>query len=408
MKNDSKAADNASRYELQEFGNELRKTGSLCVLAEETYKKVVADGNKDENIVFDSIRNLAEVEFLRFTFREFYLIAVDCTESDRWKRIKSSGKGKALSYDEFKKVDNRDKNQDDIIYGQQVSMCVDEADYLIRNDNERKGSKINITEKLQGKLKDPISLFQKEKLRPPGEKEAYMSIAYAASLRSNCFKRQVGAVIIDKNQAVVSMGYNENSEPLKPCYELFKNCFREKYIEEVMSKFRACPLCAEKLETTLVFPYRCPHCGENVYREIIKDRAMGRCTALHAEEKALLSAERADLSDCTLYVTTFPCFTCTEKILNSRMVNFCYVESYPDLDALRLLEEARREGRKILMDKFEGVKAKAYFKLFGTWRREKETEMINLKKQQQACPPLPRGRQIKQKTVKTKRIKKEE
>ena len=149
-----------------------------------------------------------------------------------------------------------------------------------------------------------------------------------------------------------------------------------------MAKIKFCPFCSEKLNVPLLPPYKCPKCGKNINREIIQDRAMGRCTALHAEEKALLSAQRADLSDCTMFVTTFPCLTCTEKILNSRMTNFCYVESYPDLIALELLGQARAEGRDILMDKFEGVKAKAYFKLFGNWRAQKENEMkiLNAKK----------------------------
>ncbi len=323
---------------------------------------------------------MSEVAFLRETFREFYLIAVDCTEDDRWKRIKKNPKNKTISHDEFRMLDQRDKNQNDIEYGQQVAMCVDEADFLIRNDNESKKSQIEFAERLEGKLKDAISLFQKEKLRSPSKKEAYMSIAYAASLRSNCFKRQVGAVIIDQNENVVSIGYNENSDPLKPCYIQFGDCFRDQYIESVMIKFKACPLCTKKLEAPLTFPYKCPHCGKNLAKEIIKDRAMGRCTALHAEEKALLSAQKADLSGCMLYVTTFPCLTCTEKILNSRIGSFCYVESYPDTAALKLLKSAKEEGREILADKFEGVKAKAYFKLFGSWRSEKESEMKKSKK----------------------------
>jgi deoxycytidylate deaminase len=352
---------------------------TLWILAEKAYNRAVDDKNQDQNVLFDSIRNLGEVGFLRSKFQEFYLIAVDCAEGDRWDRKQLYYEDNGLSYKDFQKDDNRDKNEEGVVYGQQVSMCVDEADYLIRNDNEPMGSApMAIREKLLGKLKDPIEIFQ-GKLRPPGEKEAYMSIAYAASLRSNCIKRQVGAVIIDKNRAVISMGYNENSEPLKPCYEQFGECYREAYIEEVMAKFKACPLCTKELGSPLVFPYQCPHCNRSVYREIIKDRAMGRCTALHAEEKALLSAQHGDLSECTLYVTTFPCFTCSQKILNSGIQKLCFVESYPDLDSVQLLDAAKAKGSVIILDKFEGVKARAYFRLFSRWRSEKEGEILTRK-----------------------------
>ena len=48
-----------------------------------------------------------------------------------------------------------------------------------------------------------------------------------------------------------------------------------------------------------------------------------------------------------------------------------YVEPYPDPDSARLLDDAG-----IGLMRFEGVKARAYFKLFGNWRKEKEQEAL--------------------------------
>ena len=39
--------------------------------------------------------------------------------------------------------------------------------------------------------------------------ETNMAIAYAASMRSSCLKRKVGAVIVDITEDVFSSGYNE-------------------------------------------------------------------------------------------------------------------------------------------------------------------------------------------------------
>lgn len=377
---EGKPAEDASRSELQDFGNKLRKEKSLSILAEMAYEKVCHEGNKDKNLVFDSIRNPAEIKYLRSKFPNFYVIAVDCAEGDRWERVKKYYESRGLSYADFKKDDERDKNEDGVIHGQQVALCVDEADYLIRNDNEPMVQSRNaIMKLLEGKLKDPIDLFS-GKYRTPTEKEAYMSIAYAASLRSHCFKRQVGAVIIDKNGEVLSIGFNENPEPLKPCHEQFGDCFREIYTEQIMETFKVCPLCKKELKEGLEYPYRCPHCKRSIYHEIVRDRALGRCTALHAEEKAIMNAHYIDLAGCTLYVTTFPCFTCAQKILDAGIETICYVESYPDVDSIKLFETAKKEGRDIMIDKFEGVKARAYFKLFATWRREKEEEMLKIRK----------------------------
>lgn len=369
------SAEKAVRSELQDLGNRLRKEKSLSILAEETYKKVCEERNQSENLAFDSIRNPAEIAFFRSIFPDFYVIAVDCAEADRWERVRLYYEKYKMTKTDFLKDDERDKNEDGIVYGQQVALCVDEADYLIRNDNEPMvTTQRAIMGKLRGKLEDPVKLFRGE-LRPPTEKEAYMSVAYAASLLSHCFKRQVGAVIIDERGIVVSIGYNENSKPLKPCYDEFGDCYREMYAEQIMATFKACPFCKKELNG-LTYPYRCPHCQRNIYHEIVRDRALGRCTALHAEEKAIINARSASLIGCALYVTTFPCFTCAQKILNADMQSICYVESYPDVDSIKLFETAGKKGRTILMDKFEGVKARTYFKLFSAWRREKETQML--------------------------------
>lgn len=364
------------KEKLQDLGNKLRRDQGLSYLAKETYKKVTVNKKRAKDIVFDSIRNPAEIEFLRTKFQDFYLIAVDSAEGDRWERIKEKEYlSKDLDYEQFKKDDARDKNEDGIVYGQQVALCVDQADYLLRNDNDPMiTSDPAIKRILKGKLEDPINLF-KGKTRTPRKQETYMGIAFTASLMSECVKRQVGAVIIDKQGNVVSVGYNIPPKPLKPCYKQFGDCYREIVIARTMENVSNCPSCKKALEA-LNYPYTCPHCGENIYKKIITDRAIGRCMSLHAEEKALANINSAVLSDCVLYVTTFPCFHCAQKILDSGISRLCYFESYPDLDAVKLFNLAKSRGKEVKIQKFEGVKASAYIKLFGNWRATRESELI--------------------------------
>jgi hypothetical protein len=61
--------------------------------------------------------------------------------------------------------------------------------------------------------------------------------------------------------------------------------------------------------------------------------------------------------------------------LDTGIKEICYVEPYPDKDSVKLFEIARNEGREIYIFRFEGIKARAYFKLFDAWRRKKETRM---------------------------------
>jgi len=366
--------EQVERNELQDLANELRRHKSCAVLAEETYKKVCKDGNQNENLVFDGIKNTAEIAFLRSRFRNFYLIAVDCIEVDRWNRVKNLYEEKGLTYTDFRSDDERDKNEDFIVYGQQIALCVDEADYLITNETDHVViTKSTIREKLAEKLRDPIDLFSGKVRRQPSASEVFMSIAYTASLLSHCLKRQVGAVIIDETGKVLNIGYNENPKPLKPCYEQFGDCYRDIYTEKIMTAFKVCPFCLKELNE-LTYPYHCPHCKKNIYN-VVRDKALNRCTFLHAEEKAIINAHSADLTGCTLYLTTFPCFICALKILDAGIENICYVESYPDIDSIKLFETARNEGSKISIYKFEGVKGRAFFKFFDAWRREKEVGM---------------------------------
>lgn len=371
---EKKPTDQALRWELQDFGNEMRKEHDLHFFAEETLNRV-PEKDKNENLVFDSIRNVGEIAFFRQTFPSFYLIAVDCAEADRWERVEERYTNRGLTYDDFRKDDKRDKNEEGLAYGQQVSLCVDEADYLIRNDNDPMvTTETAFKRRLYYTLTDPINLFKGD-IRPPNIKETHMSIAYSASLMSQCIKRQVGAVIVDKNGVVLSLGYNENPNPLKPCYRQFGDCYREIHVESIMGNLNSCPYCNKELDS-LKYPYNCPHCKINVYRELVQDRAISRCTALHAEEKAIINTGLTDLKGCTLYVTTFPCFNCAQKILQVGIERLYYVESYPDIDSVKLFDTANKLGSRITIQKFEGVKARAYFKIFDTWRRRKELEIL--------------------------------
>jgi deoxycytidylate deaminase len=364
-----------SREELQNLGNDLRRV-DLAYLAKETYKQIIADKKRTKDIVFDSIRNPAEIEFLRTKFQDFYVIAIDSAEGDRWERIKDKEYiTKRLNYEQFKKDDARDKNEEGLVYGQQVAICVDQADYLLRNDNDPMiTSEHAIKRIIKGKLEDPIRLFRGN-TRTPERQETYMSIAFTASLMSECVKRQVGAVIIDRMGNVVSVGYNMPPKPLKPCYKQFGDCYREIVISRTMENVSSCPYCGKALEA-LHYPYTCPQCNENIYKKIITDRAIGRCMSLHAEEEALANSHSVDLSNCVLYVTTFPCFHCAQKILDAGISRLCYIESYPDLDAVRLFNLAKSKGKILKIQKFEGVKACAYIKLFGNWRATRESELI--------------------------------
>ena len=230
--NEGKKITEAPREELQAIGNKLRQDEEKGILARKAYSRAKDKGKlKAKRLVFDSIRNTAEIEYFRKTFPDFFLIAVDCVEPHRWMRVQEKY---GRDYQAFREDDRRDKNEEGISYGQQVALCVDDADVLIRNDNDPMvRTSLAWEERLEEKVGSYLRMFEGEQ-NLPTEQEAYMSIAYCASLMSQCFKRQVGAVIVDEKNRVVSVGYNENPPPLQPCNKEFFDCFREMYIDGLM------------------------------------------------------------------------------------------------------------------------------------------------------------------------------
>lgn len=381
-RNPGKSPEVSKRRELQDIGNELRqRNDDSAYCAKKAAEKARQTTTEKDSLVFDSIRNAAEVEYLRTTYPNFYLIGVCCSEKGRWDRIKNEYERGELQYPDFKADEQRDQNEEGIPFGQQVGLCMYEADVLIINDTKPMTGEIAAINALRNQLVGYVAMFR-GKLRPPTEPESYMSIAHNVSLMSRCIKRQVGAVIRDQQGMVVGIGWNVNPKPLKSCLEEFQECYRVIRIDEELAMLRNCPFCGQPLETKLEHPYICPNsaCRKDIYREYVRDRAMSKCTAIHAEEMALLNAGRSNLDGCEIYTTTFPCFTCAQKILFAGIKRIVYIESYPDIDSVALFDKVK-ETYDVKLTKFEGVKARAYHRLFGSWRKLVEDETLKRRHQ---------------------------
>lgn len=382
VKQQVKNPNQVPRKELQKIGNDLRKAG-FATLNDYSIIAVMAlaDADKENDgkvpLVFDSIRNVSEVELFRREFTNFFLVAVDSPEENRWRRVEKDHRTKGMSYshDEFADEDDRDKNEGGIPFGQQVQLCVDEADIFIRNlDDPRRTSKAAIMGELRKTMKPYLDLLRGGPLRQPTSAECYMNMAYSIALMSGCFKRQVGAVIVDSEGKVISSGCNENPSPSDPCF-LLGECYKERFAKDSLVEVKFCPFCGKQLGE-LSGDCRCPHegCEKNLYKELVRDKALSRCTALHAEERAIINVHSGDLGGTTLYTTTFPCLMCANKILETGIGTVYYVESYPDLESTQLLGAAK----DVELVPFEGVKGRAYGRLFGVWRRKEEERIIGM------------------------------
>lgn len=137
---------------------------------------------------------------------------------------------------------------------------------------------------------DSLDLPSPHRLRPSWE-TYFLSLCTLASLRSNCMKRRVGAVLVRDNR-VLSTGYNGTPRGLLNCNE------------------GGCPRCNASGAA----------CGQG----------LEECLCLHAEENALLECgrERGGAQGTVLYCNTCPCLRCAVKIVQVGVKEVVYQLDY--------------------------------------------------------------------------------
>jgi len=111
----------------------------------------------------------------------------------------------------------------------------------------------------------------------------YLDIAEATLERSTCIRRMWGAVLV-KNDEIISTGYNGAPRGRKNCSDL-KYCIREKL-------------------------------------NIPRGERYELCRSVHAEQNAIISAQRKDMIGATLYLVGKN-YADGEYVSNSRPCAFC-------------------------------------------------------------------------------------
>ncbi len=279
----------ATRENLIEMGNRLRREFGSAVLAE----RVKAKLRPDQNYVIDSIRNPSEVAALRAN-GDFHLLHLDAPPEVRYERVVNrGGDRKPVSQEEFVEQERLELESDDPAR-QQLRACSELADETVMNDSSSVSLKRSV---------DEIVIRWLMEARRPGWDEYFMEIARIAALRSNCMKRKVASVIV-KDRRIISTGYNGTPRGAKNCNE------------------GGCPRCNSLADS-----------GTN----------LGECLCSHAEENAIVQAayHGIGVKNSTLYTTFSPCLICTKMIINAGISEVVFNREYPLGDvALGLLEEA--------------------------------------------------------------------
>ncbi|MDA0837278.1 MAG: dCMP deaminase family protein [Planctomycetota bacterium] len=149
----------------------------------------------------------------------------------------------------------------------------------------------------------PVSEKGPPTARPDWD-EYFMRIAEVVSLRSNCIKRKIAAIVV-KDRRIISTGYNGTPRGVKNCFE-----------------------------------GGCPRCND---ASIPSGTRLDECLCSHAEENSITQAayHGTTLKEATLYSTMSPCLLCAKLIINSGIIEVIYNQRYPMSNvALALMEEA--------------------------------------------------------------------
>ncbi len=333
------------RHDLQEFGNELRKEDK-AILAKLLYDNYLKNEDENANIVIESIRNPAEIKFLREKYSEFILIGIFADYNIRWERVKSTYHG---SKDLFDLDEIKDKGSFEPDYGQKISDCFFEADLILsNNENIYCGENTNKAyQEMDYKIEAYLNALKNPIKSNPKLEETLMAAAYVSGRRSRCFKRKVGAVITDKYDRIISSGFNGVPYGLEECHKKHGRCYRDIKRDELSQN-----ICND-------LGYKNKIDGGSIIKKRIK--LLELCRAIHGEESAIMNlvGKGIDLTDSSIYVTTYPCNLCANKIVQAGIKHVIYFEPYPVEEAKEILKIGKVETTP-----FEGVTFRAFFRFY--------------------------------------------
>lgn len=364
--------------------------------------------NATRRFVIDSVRNSLEILYLRERYNAFYMVAIhnDGHEQELlYEKVSHYADGDRLHAicQNISALSDHENRMDDFERGQffapDMQRCVSESELHIAfhalKDLRKEEDKL-FKQMGEGEL-DPddvdleflsnsfytygeqwmkySALISHPGLVTPTRDERSMSIAHVAKFNSGCISRQVGCCIIDKENAVQSVGWNDPPAPQLPCnlrdaeeLQMAKAKYdaatdkddRELY--KIYSKFeladtRDYPKHDEKGNQIGSYGGGFCNCMQNDCRKEVFDRLNGsglkyaycfrsryntykenkdavNTRSLHAEENTMLRLARhggMGLNGGTMYVTASPCVLCSKKAYQIGIRDIVYLDPYTDI-----------------------------------------------------------------------------
>lgn len=127
----------------------------------------------------------------------------------------------------------------------------------------------------------------------------YIKQALKVSEKSDCIRRQVGCVAVNKDtKQMILSGYNHSINGPNYCNK--NSCYRTK-------------------------------------NNIKSGELLDHCLALHAEQDLICNSNivHLNLSKCDIYITHHPCVTCLKLLIACNVKRIYYLRDYPVNDVMK-------------------------------------------------------------------------
>lgn len=344
--------------------------------------------NPPRAFILDSLKHPEEVRALRSVYvNGFYLISVVVHPKTRRSRLEL--KFKAADPKQLEKLITRDEADNEDEHGQQVRKTLHLGDFFVNNDVDYDGSHNQTRELAAAPLPDALERFVNIVLQQgvvrPAKQERGMYEAWAASLRSACLSRQVGASILDANGELLATGTNDVPKHGGGLYQdddgrSDNRCYRWLGRSETPQCHNDATKAAiydqlfKELGSLLVKDADPASVRKAVERTRIKD-LIEFSRAVHAEMDALVGIARNGGQSCrggSLYCTTYPCHNCARHIVAAGIREVFYIEPYTksmanDLHKDSIVDATATHGGRdthVNFQLFSGVAPRRFARLF--------------------------------------------
>lgn len=349
--------------------------------------------------IIDSLKTKEELLLFKKIYSEnFFLISVFSSLEDR----KSNLKSKNFTSPEIETIIEIDDRQTEK-YGQNVRDVFVEGDFFLRV------SKSNST-KIQDKISRFLHLVFETSIITPTIEETAMYNAKAAAGNSACLSRQVGACIIDNNNTVISIGWNDvpkfGGNLYSSNFENDHRCFNHEFCSNDKQKSKVVDNIIESIlnDNELEEIKKIPNIEQILKDKITKNTKVKDLIefsrSVHAEMHAIIQGAITTgdkLLNSKLFCTTYPCHNCARHIVASGIKEVYYIEPYVKSLCLTLHEDSMTErddiDNKVKILIFDGVSPNRYLSFFTNFAERKANGKLIKKDLKIAKPKLSKSLQ---------------